>query len=45
MREQTAAWVWEGVEAYSLQDGVSNEGIGYWHGSEEAFAGRRPLPF
>ncbi|OGV67578.1 MAG: hypothetical protein A3K19_13535 [Lentisphaerae bacterium RIFOXYB12_FULL_65_16] len=31
MREQTAGWVWQGVEAYSLQDGASTEGIGYWH--------------
>jgi hypothetical protein len=31
MRQQSAEWLWTGLEAYSFTDGESNEGIGYWH--------------
>ena len=31
MRKQTEDWLWQGIEQYSLRDGASNEGVGYWH--------------
>lgn len=31
MRRQTEDWIWQGIEAYSLQDGASTEGVGYWN--------------
>ncbi|MBT7298268.1 MAG: hypothetical protein HN849_02080 [Victivallales bacterium] len=31
MQQQSAEWIWQGIEAYSLQDGASTEGVGYWN--------------
>lgn len=31
MRAESEQWVWTGLDQYSLQDGESTEGIGYWH--------------
>ncbi|MBT3377447.1 MAG: hypothetical protein HN742_34410 [Lentisphaerae bacterium] len=31
MRRQTEEWIWQGIEAYSLRDGASTEGVGYWN--------------
>lgn len=31
LRKQTADWLWGGLSAYSLRDGASTEGPGYWH--------------
>lgn len=31
MQQQTADWIWQGIDAYSLQDGASTEGVGYWN--------------
>jgi hypothetical protein len=31
MQEQSAEWIWQGIESYSLEDGASTEGVGYWN--------------
>lgn len=31
LRKQSEEWIWTGLREYSLQDGESTEGIGYWH--------------
>ena len=31
MQQQSAEWIWQGIAAYSLQDGASTEGVGYWN--------------
>jgi hypothetical protein len=31
MQQQTADWIWQGIDSYSLRDGASTEGVGYWN--------------
>ncbi|NOY81702.1 MAG: hypothetical protein GXP31_11960 [Kiritimatiellaeota bacterium] len=31
MRRQTEEWIWQGIGSYSLRDGASTEGVGYWN--------------
>ncbi|MCK5801206.1 MAG: NPCBM/NEW2 domain-containing protein [Lentisphaeria bacterium] len=31
MLRETEEWIWQGIDAYSLRDGASTEGVGYWN--------------